>query len=225
MISRTYLHKKRIVFTALHPYFNGKDLMRAMVLWDQNYSNEPSFAIQYFLKDLKESINDQADYRGIQANFLKTAHLPEEALLNDPSPLIEDYLKAYNLEMYGEPNSPELKVFIALIDEWQNKISLDHHRKVTQYILEHIGTQNIQRRLGIQFSAWLMNQRETLKIPDVNVSDLRKMILLYYTACCEYLGPEKTQHIFLKEVLPALSHHDKSAIHHLLDVFLQEISQ
>ncbi|SMF56108.1 hypothetical protein SAMN02745866_03586 [Alteromonadaceae bacterium Bs31] len=200
MAEKSYIHKKRIVFTALYPYFFGEKLMRAMVIWDQKYSHSPSTAVQHFVYDLKNSVDPNADIRGAHLNLIRAASLPEAELMNDPSGKMEDYLKKYNLSESAEFSMPEYQTLQKFINTWQRHLGKKDSQLVTLYVIENISKQKINQALSLFFVSWISKKENTLQVPNADVRDLRKIINLFYTGCCEYVGPVKTDEILSKVV-------------------------
>ena len=195
MQDKTYQHKKRIIFTALSPYFADQKLMQTMLLWEKKYSHLPSSAVQHFVYDIRNTIDPEADIRGIHLNLIKAGSLPESKLLEDPSDLISRFTEENNISAQAEFSLPEITTTLLFIQKWQQQLSPLQNDNVINYMIENINSQNIDQMLSVYFVSWLQDPNSKVKIANVNISDLRKIINLFYIGCCEFIGPVKADQL------------------------------
>lgn len=195
MSEKSYIHKKRIVFTALSPFFKGDKLMQAMVIWDKKYSHTPSTAVQHFVYDLKNSVDGDADIRGAHLNLIKSASLPDAELLKDPSGDIDKYIQSNNLSETAEFSLPQFGALQAFILAWQRQLDWKKNQLISAYIVENIHHQKIDTTLAMSFVSWLSDRKHVIQLPNASLTDLRKIINLFYTGCCEYVGPVRSDEI------------------------------
>lgn len=195
MADKSYIHKKRIVYTALSPFFSGENLMKAMVIWDKKYAHYPSTAVQQFVYDLKTGVDEQADIRGAHLNLIRMASAPLASLLGDPSSDIELYLGNSKKKTKVKSVAPELEAFQLLITHWQDQLDPKSSRSLSIFVMENIYQQNINHALSMWFLSWLNNEKKEAYFQHVKLSELRKITNLYYVGCCEIIGPVKTDRI------------------------------
>ena len=195
MAEKTYTHKKRIVYTALSPYFSRRKLIQAMILWDKKYAASPSLAIQHFVYDLKNTIDAEADIRNVRLDLVKANALPENKLLEDPSELISEYAKLNRLTITADYSLPELETLELFIRKWQSILSPPQNENIINFMLENIDDLKLDPNLSVYFSGWLQGRKSKIRIPNAKLSDLRKIINLFYVGCCEYLGPVKADEL------------------------------
>lgn len=195
MSEKSYIHKKRIVFTALKPYFSGDKLMQAMILWDTKYAHAPSTAVQHFVYDLKNSIDENADIRGAHLGLIRAGSLPESALLADPTVAVDRYIKSNDLAKQATFSKSEFEVLQAFVLYWRKSIDHRENQLVTAFVIENIPKQKIDPSLTMAFVSWLGQRKKIEQFPETQISDLRKIVNLIYTASCEYLGPVRSDKI------------------------------
>ncbi len=174
--------------------------MQAMVIWDQKYSDEPSTAVQHFVYDLKNAVDPKANIRGAHLNLIRSASLPEKELMKDPSREIESYLNKHQLQQQAESSRPEYQALQRLIRAWQKHLSKRENQSISTYVISNISKQNINQNLSLFFVSWLAKRDEKQQNPQADIKELRKIINLFYTGCCEYIGPVKTDEILGKLV-------------------------
>lgn len=192
---KTYQHKKRIVYTALSRFLSGEKLMKAMVLWEKRYAQAASLEVNHFVFDLKNSVDENADTRGAHLTLVKTASLPESQLLSDPTDMINDYLSRKNISKKTAYLLPELEALTLLIKLWKSRLPLGDQNYVVRYTVDNITKQKINPALQLSYLSWLTGREEGVRLPFVDISDLRKIINLFYIGSCEFIGPVKTDAI------------------------------
>lgn len=195
MQKKTYQHKKRIVYTALSPFLRGEKLMKAMVLWEKKYANAPSLEVNHFVYDLKNSVDENADTRAAHLNLVKTANLPESQLLGDPSDIINEYITRKKIGKKTAYLLPELEALKLLIKLWETQLTPPDQKFVVRYTIDNITKQKINPTLQLYYLSWLTGREDGIRLPFVDMSDLRKIINLFYIGSCEYIGPVKTDAI------------------------------
>ena len=200
MSKKTYTHRKRIVFTALQPYFLGEKLLQAMVIWEEKYSNAPSMALKHFVNELKNVVDPNADIRAAHLNLVRLASLPESELKKDPSADIERYLKRSARQKQSKPENHTRREYLTMqkfIRAWQSHFTAPDNRYISAQVIEKISELKLNRQLTLSFARWLANQEgSTPQVPTAETDDLRKIINLFYVASCEHVGPVKTDEVF-----------------------------
>ena len=200
MAEKSYVHKKRIVYTALKPFFKEIKLIQAMILWEKKYANLPSSEVQRFVYDIKNTLDASADIRGIHLNLIRAASLPEDKLQSDPTTKIRNYLAKSGKSLNADYRLPELEIAEVFLEKWRTYLSAMEYETLVEYVIENLHHQNVDPILSMELTSWLNDNVEQIKIPNADNSDLRKIINLYYVASCEIVGPIKTDQILSKVV-------------------------
>lgn len=192
---KSFDHKKRIVYTALKPYFEDERLMQALVLWEQKYANAPSSAVHHFVNELKKTVPASGDMRAAHLNLVKTASLPESTLLDYPTEQMKSYIAGKKISgkvTYVLPELDALRLFIAT---WQSYFLQHTKRSIVTFVIDNISSQNIDPTLSNSYLSWLTGRDDKIRLSNVETSDLRKIINLFYVGSCEYLGPVKSDEV------------------------------
>ena len=199
-MSITLIKKKRAIYTGLYPYLEADNLVRAMILWEQKYANNPSFAVQHFINDICLDNDLKSLRRDMLLNLVKTLVLPDEELMPDPSVRIASYKKQHNIATSIEYTAKELVVFQKLIIALMEQISVDKRVSIKDYVLDNLAKSKIDSTIKRQLQLWLSKQVGAMKVPAPDIDDLRKVINFFYVGFCEYTGPVETDRALGKAV-------------------------
>ena len=219
MESKPYELKKRIVFTALKPYLSQTKLVQALLLWDKKYANAPSSTIKHFVYDIRSSVDEKADIRGIHLNLVKTSFLSDEELEKYPSEQISAYIAKHELPQDVDYTLPELEAMQALITKWHQSLTPQQSELLGEYIYQNLHSQNINSALKFAILAWLRNNHKPIKVPSASTSELRRVTNLYYVASCELIGPVASDQL-LKNIVHALKSNGYANYEHVINQFI-----
>jgi hypothetical protein len=192
--------KKRAIYTGLYPYLESDNLMRAMVLWEQKYADNPSFAVQHFINDICIGNDLKSLRRDMLLNLVKTMVVAENELMPDPSAEISLYKKQNKIVASVEYTSRELIVFQKLIIGLLEQVSVDIRVNIKDYVLDNLVKSKIDSSIKRQLQLWLSKQVGAMKVAVPDIDDLRKVINFFYVGFCEYTGPVETDRILGKAV-------------------------
>lgn len=199
-MSSHLIKKKRAIYTGLYPYLESDNLVRAMILWEQKYADNPSFAVQHFINDICVGNDLKSLRRDMLLNLVKTLVLPDEELMPDPSAHITLYRKQHNIVSSVEYTAKELIVFQKLIIGLMAQVSVDIRVNIKDYVLDNLVKSKIDSTIKRQLQLWLSKQVGAMKVSAPDIDDLRKVINFFYVGFCEYTGPVETDRILGKAV-------------------------
>lgn len=199
-MSQTLIKKKRAIYTGLYPYLESDNLVRAMILWEQKYADNPSFAVQHFINDICLGNDLKSLRRDMLLNLVKTLVLPDEELMPDPSMRIAMYRREHKIAESTEYTSRELVVFQKLVIALMEQISVDIRVSIKDYVLDNLAKSKIDSSIKRQLQLWLSKQVSAMKVAAPDIDDLRKVINFFYVGFCEYAGPVETDRILGKAV-------------------------
>lgn len=86
------IHKKRALFTGLQPLLRDSELNEAIYLWEQKYSDTPTFSLRYYVADLERRIRPGIAAKTLLLSIMRALALPEKELLPDPSARVNAYI-------------------------------------------------------------------------------------------------------------------------------------
>lgn len=196
------------------PFIHGKTLANALILWDEKYAHQPTFALQHFLREL--------------CNDLEIAHMRSrmlQALVSTFSSMQDDrhnHLPAHDPGKQNTLNtaqktksSPMLVMFMALVEQLINAPGGDASTRIRLYVLENLATISLPTQERWAFHGWL-NQVTPLTGTTPNINTMQQVINLAYVALCEYLGPIKADQLLQNAVSDVQKMHPATNVNSLL---------
>jgi len=188
--------KRKAVETALMPFIHGKTLAQALVLWDEKYAHKPTFALQHYLRELCSDIElAHMRSRMLQALVATFSSLQDQ---RQDKPVATHNKATTN----NSHSSPELQMFMALVEQLINSAKGDNATHVRLYVLENIEKPPTAPNNRRALQSWL-NQIAPLTGTTLNIHLMQQVINLAYVGLCEYLGPIKADQ-FLQDSVSAV---------------------
>jgi hypothetical protein len=180
--------KRQAVEMALMPFLHGQTLAQALVLWDEKYSHKPTFALQHYLRELCSDI-ELAHMRSrmlqaLVAAFSSQQDNRQQHKTAQPTP------PATVATVKKNHSSPELQMFMTLVDQLINSAQGDIATRVRLYTLENVEKLALPANDRRALQTWL-NQIEPLTGTTPTINTMQQVINFVYVGLCEYLGPIK----------------------------------
>ena len=119
--------KRKAVEAALMPFLQGQTLAQALVLWDEKYAHKPTFALQHYLRELCSDI-ELAHMRSRMLQALVTAFSSLQDKRQEHS--IAPATTATKIAANKNHSSPELQMFMALVEQLINSAKGDNATRV-----------------------------------------------------------------------------------------------
>lgn len=198
-MSSSLTRKKRAVYTSLFPFLERDNLMRAMILWESEYADQPSFAVQHFVNDICMDNELKSMRRDLLMSLIKTLALPESELMPDPSTRMAAYKKHYGISS-GDPVSKDLVVFQKLVSNMLDQVNANVSANIKDFVIDNLAKSTISTLLKQQLQLWLSKQVVSMKVPSPDINDLRMLINFFYVGFCEFAGPVETDRILGRSV-------------------------
>jgi hypothetical protein len=209
MNSSTISAKRRAVYTGLQPFLRDNELMEAMILWENRYADEPKFSLRYFASDLSKHIQRPHDANRLYINLVSTQSKPVNELLPDPLEEINAYRKRRDINtLLGEPAAsaashyavPEIEAFKVLVNKWLGLETSAAAIDINRFVMLNLDRLDIDPSLKVQISRWLADDRKDIKVNNLQIKDLRKIINLFYIGFCEYIGPPRADALLAEAI-------------------------
>lgn len=181
--------RKRALYTGLQPFLRDTELMEALILWESRYANLPKFSLRYFVADLIKSLDRPVEHKHLLVHLVATMNKDADQLLPDPSPALSAYKTRRRTSADANYLLAEVEAFSVLVDKWLSLVKSGAAIDIGYFVLRNLDHLNISVDLKVQTVRWLENENERIKVPAVQIQDLRKIINLFYIGFCEYLGP------------------------------------
>jgi hypothetical protein len=190
--------KRKAVEEALMPFIHGKTLANALILWDEKYAHQPTFALQHYLRELCNDL----EIAHMRSRMLQALVSTFSSMQDDRHNRISNHqpIKPNTLNTAQKPNSsPVLLMFMALVEQLIDAPGGDASTRIRLYVLENLTKISLPTQDRWAFHGWL-NQMAPLTGTTPTINIMQQVINLAYVALCEYLGPIKADQILQNTV-------------------------
>lgn len=185
--------KKIAIEGALTPYLSDDHLMRAICIWEEKYSQQPTFALQRFINEFCDSATLVAQRSQILQSLIR-ALSGADGRPREAPPL--QYKEETKIPSSTQAVADEsIMCFSALIESVFASTPGDMHIKMRLFLIENLPGMKLPAMAQRALHAWLSQQ---YRIPDdvrIEEKALRHLINLTYISLCEYLGPVKADRL------------------------------
>lgn len=192
--------RKRALYTGLQPFLRDTELMEALILWESRYAGQPKFGLRYFVADLVKSLDRPVEHKHLLVHLVATMNKSAEELLPDPTPALSAYKTRRRTSAYATYTLAEVEAFSILVDKWLSLAQSAAAIDIGHFVQRNLGRLNINTDLKLQVERWLEDEQQRIKVPRVDIQDLRKIINLFYIGFCEYMGPTRADTLLAEAV-------------------------
>jgi hypothetical protein len=195
--------RKRALYTGLQPFLRDTELMEALILWESRYSNQPKYSLRYFVADLATTLERPLEQKHLLVHLVATLTKPAAELLPDPSPALSAYKMRRRTSATATYALAEVEAFCILVDKWLSLVQSSAAIDIGRFVLHNLDRLKISTDLKVQTTQWLEDENHLIRLPTIQIEDLRKIINLFYIGFCEYQGPTQAD-ILLAEAVNRL---------------------
>ena len=200
MTQEEFTRRKRALYTGMMPYLDSKQIMEALILWEQKYANTQVFSARFFVADLARVISKDIDTKALLANIQDSWNMPDDELSPDPTEHLNEY-RSKQRKKSGKSNlPPEMTAFKLLVTKLLQSCPPETADELKKYVIRKASSLDIDLNLKWQIVKWLGSEGSNVRVPFVKVADLRKVINLFYIGMCERLGPVKSDELLFSAV-------------------------
>ncbi len=192
--------RKRALYTGLQPFLRDTELMEALILWESRYTHQPKFSWRYFVAELVQSLDRRVEHKHLLVHLVATMNKPAEQLLPDPSAALAAYKTRRGTTAYANYTLAEVEAFRILVDKWLSLVQSSAAIDIGRFVLRNLHRLTINTDLKLQTLRWLEDENQHIRVPRVEIQDLRKIINLFYVGFCEYLGPTQADALLAQAV-------------------------
>jgi hypothetical protein len=206
--------KRKAVEEALMPFIHGKTLANALILWDEKYAHQPTFALQHYLRELCNDL----EIAHMRSRMLQALVSTFSSMQDDRHNRISNHqpIKPNTLNATQKPNSsPVLLMFMALVEQLIDAPGGDASTRIRLYVLENLTKISLPTQERWAFHGWL-NQMAPLTGTTPTINIMQQVINLAYVALCEYLGPIKADQILQNTVSSVQKQYPHTNVNSLL---------
>lgn len=186
--------RRRAIFTAMRPYFEDAELMAALQLWQENYSEKPKFAFTEFLSVCCKTKELRSQRTSILSAIFKAMDLPEAQLLPDPLDADAGQLlmqtKVIEKAQKAQIANQSTKIFVHFFELLLKQLGDSDELGVRVFVIKHSEQLAMSMNQKNMLTDWLEKKIPTLSI-EYELAILRRLVNLAYIALCEYKGPVK----------------------------------
>jgi hypothetical protein len=206
--------KRKAVEEALMPFINGKTLANALILWDEKYAHQPTFALQHYLRELCSDL----EIAHMRSRMLQALVSTFSSMQDDRHNRTPEHLPSKPNAAHAAPkttSSPILLMFMALVEQLIDAPGGDASTRIRLYVLENLTKISLPTHERWAFHGWL-NQMAPLTGTTPNINTMQQVINLAYVALCEYLGPIKADQMLQNTVSNVQKAHPTTNVQSLL---------
>lgn len=193
----TIAQKKLAIQAALEPYLGNESLSRAIRIWEEKYSQQPTFALQRFINEFCDSATLTAQRSQILQSLIKALSGADGRPRNTPMAA----LTASSTDTVDVRRDERIACFSQLVETVLMRTPGDMHIKIRLYLLDNLPPMKLNTLAHRALQAWLSQQ---YRIPAEVMLDepaLRHLVNLLYISLCEFLGPVKADNLLHDAVL------------------------
>lgn len=196
-INRSHAGKLNALYRAFKPYLNHDELMRALIRWEDKYSQESTFSVRYYIADIHKDIASGVQARTLHVSLVTELASGVNTVDYSAGSLVESYRAKFNLDSARPQFSlPETDAFVCLLKKLLSSIETRYRNRVLSDYRSSVDRMKIEIELRSNVLAWLHDQKREIRIREVKTSDLRSLTTTFYSICCTHLGPVETDRLF-----------------------------
>jgi hypothetical protein len=174
-------HRRRAVYTALHPYLDGESLQQALEHWQQCYSDAPRFRLQRFVHEVCQLANLRERRSDIHLSLVQAMNMSADALLEDPAAPVAQ-------RETDQADAGEQRVFTLLVDTLIAGVPADERQQLCLNLLSSLRRDRFPASLRDDLRLWLIDNGAA-RMSGASVPALRAVINRSWVLLTERLGP------------------------------------
>lgn len=193
----TITQKKIAIEGALTPYLSDDHLLRAVRIWEEKYSQQPTFALQRFINEFCDNATLMAQRSQILQSLIRALSGADGRPLDKPM-LVPESRQAEHVAVTMKDGL--IECFSQLVEAVFARTPGDMHIKIRLFLLENLTGMKLPALSQRALHAWLSQQ---YRIPsDVMLEEkaLRHLVNLVYISLCEFMGPVKADKLLHEAV-------------------------
>lgn len=195
----TISRKKLAIEGALTPYLSDDHLLRAIRIWEERYSQQPTFALQRFINEFCDNATLMAQRSQILQSLIR-ALSGTDGRPRDKPMLPTDTAASAAATIHDETDG-SVESFSHLIEDVFSRVPGDMHVRIRLFMLENLPGMKLSTLTQRALHAWLSQQYRIPGDISVDAPVLSHLINLCYISLCEFLGPVKADKLLHEAVL------------------------
>lgn len=214
--------KADAIKSGLTPYLTAQQLDTAITYWHENYSQQPAFVIQRFVRDICKQFNlNEQRLPMLQAVVDSLNKLLVEEQTNTAKQTQHSQVDTTHRTNHLEVNHSEqqLACFIYLVKALNNHVAEVHKTDFFQQVINEVNQTRLKPNLKKAFANWL-NLGFGLTQCGLDITfttvDLRKLVSCTYSCLCYFLGPVEADQALVTSIAQTEQKYDKDLVAKLL---------
>ena len=175
---------------ALAPYLDGRQIERAIGLWQEKYASQPTFFLQYYVRECCELLGVESLRTQLVQSLVRELNSqrlnPRETAATDDS-------------MSGPVAEASVQVFQQLFRLLINSAGPLRGREIAAYVASGLPGMALPRPVQRSLASWLDGSMPVIEA-SVAPKVLTQLINRAYVGLCEYCGPVKADRILHEAV-------------------------
>lgn len=180
--------KQKAIFHCLKVFLPEKQLMEAMLLWQDKHAHKKGFSVRYFADDVAALTGGKHTPKKLTLTMVSAIANPV-ADQSDPA----EHIAAYRLQVgryVASQKSTQVTAFNVLL----NKLFLLAGGELASAVKTHLKTECmasplLSGALKVAMQKALRSENVELLLGDVPVASLKVIVNMAYVALCDNVGP------------------------------------
>ena len=191
--------RRRAIYGALLECMSEQNAREGTLLWQQEFSTNPLYALQPFFTRLIERVGIEISRAVLQRKVLHWLNLDVTQLPDDPL----DANQVTSRAVASNVNAA-YRVFVSFMEYLMGEFNRDDAEielKIKMYMFDHLHKIGLNNESFNDLKKWLTeNSKGNFVVRDLSIDNMKNIFHLSYVAACEYLGPVETDSAVFRSV-------------------------
>ncbi len=196
-----HILQRRAIYTVLQEWLNEDQIIEALMVFEEHHKGKPSIAIHEYLTRISHLFEQTMDTKHIRRRLMEVLVRRSHDLAPDPMPLLQRARAKSASDVFDLKPSKEQLALHSLISELMRKASVGQRKQLHEQLAHQLGKRFVNGSYNLLAQYLLSDNPQYLARFDDRA--LQDFFTVIYVACCEVLGPIKTDQWF------------GSAVHHI----------
>lgn len=193
-MDQQHVLQRRAIYTVLQEWLNEEQIIEALMVFEEHHKGKPSIAIHEYLTRIGHLFEQKMDTKHIRRRLMEVLVRRSHDLAPDPMPLLQKARAKSASDVFDlKPTESQLALH-RLISELMRKASVGQRKQLHEQLARQLGKRFVNGSYD-SLAQYLLsdNPQYLARFDDKALQDFFTVI---YVACCEVLGPVKTDQWF-----------------------------
>lgn len=197
--SQQQVLQRRAIYTVLQEWLSEDKLLEALLVFEEHHQGKPSIAIHEYLTRIGPLFEHKMDTKQIRRRLMEVLVRRSSDLAPDPMPLLQKMRAQASGDLFDvQPTAEQLVLHDLISGLMRNMPSLQRkqlHERLAKQLKKRFVNGSYDR-----LAQYLISDNPKF-LASFEDQSLRDFFTVIYVACCEVLGPVKTDQWFGATVL------------------------